>query len=177
MSTAVSFHPPETDLYDEDFYAWTTKTAFLLRENRFSEIDIAHLAEELEDMGKRERRSLKSHIRNVILHLLKWQYQSDKRSPSWRQSIRNGRIEIHELLHDSPSLANLVDQILDDDYPAAQADAVDETGLDENTFPVQCPFTVEASTDHGIFAGIETTTEEKTKEWQKIQVREAGGLK
>lgn len=143
MTTAVPIHSPTTCLYDEDFYDWIRITVSLLRQRRFAEIDIAHLAEELEDMGKRERRSLKSHIRNVILHLLKWQYQSDKRSPSWRQSIRNGRIEIHELLHDSPSLANLVPQILNDEYPTARADAIDETGLIEATFPVQCPFTIE----------------------------------
>ncbi len=147
MSTAVSSPPPETTLYDEDFHVWIAKTAFLLRQKRFAEIDIEHLAEELEDMGKRERRSLKSHIRNVTLHLLKWQHQPDKRSPSWRQSIRNGRIEIHELLDDSPSLANLVEQILDDIYPATRADTIDETGLGEDTFPRQCPFTAEQVLD------------------------------
>ena len=143
MTTAVPIHSPAARLYDEDFYDWTISTALLLRQRRFAEIDIAHLAEELEDMGKRERRSLKSHIRHVTLHLLKWQYQPDKRSPSWRQSIRNGRIEIHELLHDSPSLVSQVPQILEDEYPAARADAIDETGLAEGTFPVKCPFTVE----------------------------------
>ena len=108
MSTAATTPMAETSLYDEDFYEWILTTAALLRQRRFADIDIAHLVEELEDMGKRERRALKSHIRNVILHLLKWRYQPDKRSPSWRQSIRNGRIEIHEILRDSPSLTGFV---------------------------------------------------------------------
>lgn len=147
MSTATSPQQSFACLYDEDLYAWAVTTAALLRQRRFTEVDIEHLAEELEDMGKRERRALESHIRNVILHLLKWRYQSEKRGASWRQSIRNGRIEIQKLLRDSPSLANQVSQIVDDEYPAARADAIDETGLSENIFPVRCPFTAEQIQD------------------------------
>ena len=147
MSAATAPQHVPTTLYDEELYAWAFTTAALVRQRRFLEIDLDHLAEELEDMGKRERRSLKSQMRTVILHLLKWRYQPDKRSPSWRQSIRNGRIEIQELLHDSPSLAGQVPQILDETYPAVRADAVDETGLPEATFPAQCPFTVEQALD------------------------------
>ena len=143
MSTVSSSIHSEPCLYDEDFYAWTITTAELLRQRRFSEIDIAHLAEELEDMGKREHRALESHIRNVTLHLLKWRYQPEKRGTSWRQSIRNGRIEIQKLLRDSPSLASQMPQILEEEYPAARADASDETGLTEDTFPAHCPFTAE----------------------------------
>lgn len=143
MSTAVPLPSPQSESYDADFYAWTRATANLLRQRRFAEIDVAQLAEELEDMGKRERRALESHIRNVTLHLLKWRYQPEKRGASWRQSIRNGRIEIQKLLRDSPSLVSQIPQILDDEYLAARADAIDETGLTEDTFPMQCPFTME----------------------------------
>jgi hypothetical protein len=147
MSTAASMPSAETSLYDADFHDWILTTATLLRQRRFADIDIDHLVEELEDMGKRERRALKSHIRNVILHLLKWRYQPDKRSPSWRQSIRNGRIEIHELLRDSPSLASQVLLMLEEGYSAARADAIDETEISESIFPIQCPFTVEQVQD------------------------------
>jgi len=153
MSTAVHTPHPDSGLYEEDFYSWIVTTIALLRQRRFAEIDTAHLAEELEDMGKRERRSLESHIRNVTLHLLKWGYQSDKRSVSWRQSIRNGRIEIQKLLRDSPSLTSQVSQILDGEYPAARADAVDETGLSEETLPAQCPFTAKQVLDVGFWPG------------------------
>ncbi len=147
MSTAVSTPLPDLSLYDKDFHAWLFQTADLLRQGRLAEVDAAHVAEELEDMGKRERRALESHIRNVTLHLLKWRYQSDKRTPSRRKSIRNGRLEIQSLLKDSPSLTSQPAQMLVNAYPAARADAVDETGLGEEAFPAQCPFTVEQVLD------------------------------
>lgn len=152
MSTAVPLQYPQSDLYDVDFCAWINVTTDLLRQRRFADIDVVHLAEELEDMGKRERRALESHIRNVILHLLKWHYQPEKRGSSWRQSIRNGRIEIQKLLRDSPSLARQLSQFLDDEYPAARADAIDETELTEDTFPTQCPFTAEQLVDAQFWA-------------------------
>ncbi len=151
MSTAAPTRHSDPCLYDEDFYAWAMATAALLRQQRFAEVDIAHLAEELEDMGKRERRALEGHIRNVTLHLLEWRYQPEKRSVSWRQSIRNGRIEIHKLLRDSPSLAGQVPQMLNDEYPPARADAVDETGVSEQTFLAHCPFTAEQVLDVGFW--------------------------
>jgi hypothetical protein len=148
MSTAATKSHSELCLYDEDFYAWTIMTAVLLRQRRFAEVDIVHLAEELEDMGKRERRALESYLRNVTLHLLKWRYQPQKRGASWRQSIRNGRIEIQKLVRDSPSLAEYIAQMLEEEYSAARADAIDETGLSEETFPTHCPFTAEQVLDN-----------------------------
>src|SRR5262245_33342319 len=151
MSTAAPTRHLAPCLYNEDFYAWIRATVELLRQRRFTEIDITHLAEELEDMGKRERRALESYIRNVMLHLLKWRAQPENRGASWRQSIRNGRIEIHKLLRDSPSLGAQVPQMIEDEYPAARADASDETGLTEETFPTQCPFTAEQVLDAGFW--------------------------
>ena len=147
MSTEATTRHVKAGLYDVDFYAWAMRTAGLLRQRRFTEIDIAHLAEELEDMGKRERRALESYLRNVTLHLLKWRYQPEKRDASWRQSIRNGRIEIQKLLRDSPSLTGYIPQMLADEYVAARADAIDETGLSGEIFPIHCPFTVEQVMD------------------------------
>lgn len=151
MSSAVPVRHPDSCLYEEDFYTWVITTVALLRQRRFAEIDSVHLAEELEDIGKRERRELESHIWNVTLHLLKWQYQPERRGVSGRQSIRNERIEIQKLLRDSPSLASQVSQILDREYPAARADALDETGLNEEAFPVPCPFTSEQVLDAGFW--------------------------
>lgn len=133
--------------YEQDFYAWTLRNAELLRQGRFSEIDVEHLAEELEDMGKSERRALESHLRTVVLHLLKWRFQPALRGASWRQSVRNGRIAIRNILRDSPSLARQLPEMLTDEYPAARADAADETGLGEPAFPKVCPFTLEQVLD------------------------------
>jgi len=154
MSTAVSTPLPDPSLYDKDFYAWLFETTALLRQGRYAEVDVAHIVEELEDMGQRERRAVENHIRNVVLHLLKWRYQPDKRGASWRKSIRNGRIEIQELLKDSPSLTRQTAQMLTNKYPAARADAVDETELGEETFPGQCPFTVEQILDAEYWGGV-----------------------
>ncbi len=147
MSTAASPRHSDPCLYDEDFYAWAMTTATLLRQRRFAEIDIAHVAEELEDVGKHERRALESHTRNVTLRLLKWRFQPEGHSVSWRQSIRNGRLEIQKLLRDSPSLTGQIPQMLDDEYPAARADAIDEMGLSEEIFPLHCPFIAEQVLD------------------------------
>jgi hypothetical protein len=137
--------------YEDDYYAWLMTTAEQLRQRRFGDIDIEHIVEELEDTGKREHRALESHIKQVTLHLLKWQYQPTLRCASWSQTIRNGRNEIEKLLRDSPSLTRLLAMMLSNEYPAAKADAVDKTGLGEETFPAVCPFTVEQVVDKGFW--------------------------
>jgi hypothetical protein len=126
--------------YDRDFYAWALRNAELLKMGRFSEVDIKHLVEELEDVGKSERRALESHIRNLLLHLLKWQYQPHLRGSSWRQSIRNARIAVDKIVRESPSLKPFITQAILDEYPNAKADAVDETGLRDDMFPPICPY-------------------------------------
>ena len=133
--------------YQQDFYAWVMQNAALLRQKRFSAIDFEHIAEELEDMGKSEWRALESHLKNVLLHLLKWWSQPTLRGASWRQSIRNGRIAIDKILRDSPSLKSRVQDMVSEEYPNARDDAVDETGLHRNSFPEDCPFSWEQVLD------------------------------
>jgi Domain of unknown function DUF29 len=128
--------------YDQDLVAWALANADLLRNGRLSEIDAAHLAEELEDLGKSERRALCSHIRVLLLHLLKWQFQPGLRGPSWRLSIENARREIQVILEDSPSLSAATQVCLDKEYPTARRSAVIETGLAEDRFPASSPYTV-----------------------------------
>ncbi len=126
--------------YDRDFYAWALHNAQLLSTGRFNEIDIEHLVEELEDVGKSERRALESHIRNLLLHLLKWQYQPHLRGSSWRQSIRNARIAVEKIVKDSPSLRPVIALAVADEYKNAKADAIDETGLRDDVFPSSSPY-------------------------------------
>jgi hypothetical protein len=96
-------------LYDSDFNAWIQQDILLLKESRLNEIDTAHLIEELEDMGKSDKRELKNRLEVLIMHLLKWQYQAEQRSTSWKSSIREHRNELSFLLKDIPSLKNAVD--------------------------------------------------------------------
>jgi hypothetical protein len=129
--------------YDADLVAWALANAALLREGRLSEIDAEHLAEELEDLGKSERRALCSHLRVLVLHLLKWQFQPGLRGPSWRLSIENTRREIQIILEDSPSLKEVTETCLQKEYVLACRNAVIETGLPEEHFPSALPYTVE----------------------------------
>ncbi len=134
--------------YETDFYQWTQQQAALLRQGEFNRIDldVANIAEEIESMGRGQTHSLGSYLHNVIMHLLKWRYQPDRRGTSWRSSIRNGRYQIQRLLKDSPSLKPKVATLIADEYRPARENAADETGLPLATFPDQCPFTVEQIT-------------------------------
>ena len=134
---------PNTPQYDQDFYAWTQSQAALLREEKGVELDYPNLAEEIESLGKRDRRELGSRLQVLVLHLLKWCYQPEGRAQgsSWRRTIRTQRGEIDELLADSPSLRPAVPALLMQRYPRARLEALDETGLPDKTLPLKCPWT------------------------------------
>lgn len=132
-------------LYDRDFYLWIKTTAQHLKEGQFNEIDIPNLIEEIESMGRSEKRELKSGLIVLLMHLLKWQYQPEKRSESWRSTISEQRICIEGLLEDSPSLQPLISEVFDDCYQKARLKASEETGIKLNFFPKESPFTLEES--------------------------------
>jgi len=140
--TPISTAPAKVPLYDQDLSAWAAHNANLLRAGKFSELDIGHLIEELNDMGKSEKRALESYVQNLLMHLLKWQFQPAKRTTSWRQSIKNSRRSMFKILRDNPSLQPLLTQICQEEYPDALGNAAAETSLPENSFPVQCPYSL-----------------------------------
>ncbi len=105
-----------SDTYLADFNSWIDKTAQLLREQRWHEIDVVHLIEEIEDLGKSERRLLSSQLTRLLLHLLKWQYQPQRRSDSWLDSITDARTQIALAIEDSPSLRNYPAEKLEESY-------------------------------------------------------------
>jgi hypothetical protein len=129
--------------YDDDFFAWTMEQARLLREGALSDIDTLNLAEEIESMGKNNRRELGSRLVVLMMHLLKWRYQPNRRSPSWATTVRDQKDEVEELLADSPSLRSVVQDTLATVYARARRKAISETGLPEGAFPADCPFTPE----------------------------------
>ncbi|MGH6718358.1 MAG: DUF29 domain-containing protein, partial [Alphaproteobacteria bacterium] len=112
-------------------------------------IDGPHLAEEIEDLGKSDRRALASHLQNLILHLLKWQYQSEKRNASWVASIRKSRKAAQKLLSESPSLVPALDVLITEEYPDARDAAIVETGLRGQNFPISCPYSTVQLGDPG----------------------------
>jgi hypothetical protein len=132
--------PPDASLYDQDFATWTSETARLLRAHRFDQIDVEHVAEEIEDIGKREKRELRSRLSVLILHLLKWRYQPEKRSPGWQSTIITQRVELEQLFEDSPSLRRTIAASAAKIYPDAVEAACLETALPPSTFPRECPF-------------------------------------
>ncbi|ABW28017.1 DUF29 domain-containing protein [Acaryochloris marina] len=134
-------------LYETDFVKWIDKTAELLKQGKFSELDLENLIEEVESLGRHEKNALRSNLRVLLMHLLKWQYQPSKRSNSWRGTIIEHRIRIQDTLEDSPSLKNFYPQIFDKTYQQARNKAAEETGLPLETFPVESPYTSEQMLD------------------------------
>jgi uncharacterized protein DUF29 len=126
--------------YEEDLCAWSLEQAALLRARRTEGLDWLHLAEEIEWMVGRDRRELKNRLKVVLLHLLKWQVQPARRGASWRKSLRTQRGHIRDLLRESPSLRRLVPELMLEAYADAVKDAVDETGLPADRFPIDCPY-------------------------------------
>ena len=132
--------------YESDFYLWTQQQAGLLRQGLIATVDIENIAEEIESMGKSDRRAIGSFLENILMHLLKWQYQPERRGTSWIESIGNGRSTVDRLLEDSPSLTPQLFTMITVEYRRARKEAARETGLPLTTFPDQCPFTVEQIT-------------------------------
>jgi hypothetical protein len=136
-----------SDLYDEDFILWTEQQATLLRRRAAgelindAELDWRNLAEEIEAVGGNTRRELRHRLARLLQHLLKWHYQPERRSRSWRATIRTQRQEIEDLLADNPSLRARLPEFVAAAYSRARADALDETGLLD--LPQELPFTIE----------------------------------
>jgi hypothetical protein len=135
--------PRNAIAYDEDFFTWTEEQARLLRAGEFSELDIANIAEEMEDMGRSIRRELRNRLSILTMHLLKWQYQPGYHSPSWSGTISEQREQVIDLLDESPSLKPVLAQNLTKIYRLAVSKAMRDTGLPKATFPTDCPFTPE----------------------------------
>jgi hypothetical protein len=129
--------------YEDDYYAWTVEQARLLRGGELSAIDVANIAEEIESMGRGDRRELQSRLVVLTMHLLKWRFQPAARSRSWSATIEEQRLQIEQVFVESPSLRPLSGAMLAQAYTIARARAIAETGLADHTFPPSCPFTLD----------------------------------
>lgn len=138
-------------LYDRDFYAWANEQAALLRAGKLDAADIAHIAEEIESMGRTEKRELVNRLAVLLAHLLKWRYQPEHRGSSWEATIRVQRISLARHIKDNPSLKASLPEALADAYEIALIEAAAETGLPEATFPAECPWPFGQSMDPGFW--------------------------
>ena len=136
-------------LYEQDFYAWVEQTAELLRLQHWDTLDLEHLIEEVVDLGKSQQRALQSALRLVLSHLLKWKYQPERRSHSWQVTITGERLNIDELLQESPSLRRFLNDAewINTIYQRARREAMVETSLSEDNFAIVSPFSVDEILD------------------------------
>lgn len=134
-------------LYRTDFYAWTKTQAALLQAEEFENLDLPNLIEELEAMGTSQRNEVISRLKVLLMHLLKWQFQADHRSRSWRNTINVQRWDLEAVLEDNPSLRRELPECIAKAYPRARREAIQETGLLRSPWPDTCPWTIEQILD------------------------------
>ncbi len=141
--------PKPDDLYERDFYAWTQEQAAKLRARGHNAIDWENVAEEIASLGRSDRREIRNRLAVVIMHLLKWRHQPEKRSASWKRTLIEQRRQLNNLLRESPSLRSFPASIVPEDYEFIRSTAADETGLEFSEFPDECPFSIEEILDAG----------------------------
>lgn len=131
-----------TITYDSDFYGWTQQQVALLKGGRFDAIDLDNLVAEIEAMGRQEREQLINRLGILIGHLLKWRYQPSMRCNSWVGTIREQRRRIQRLLKQNPSFQPFLEEAFLEAYPDGRDLAIQDTNLDDSTFPEECPFSL-----------------------------------
>ena len=152
-----------SELYELDFYAWTQQQATLLREKKWSDLDIQNLVEEIESLGRQERRELKNRLTVLLAHLLKWEFQPGNRSRSWLATIREQRTQVLQLLAENPSLQPYLPEALENVYQSGLNLAVGETSLSYRVFPKKCCYSLKQILNSEFLPGQEP---ESSEEWE-----------
>lgn len=134
-------------LYEKDYHLWLQETVQLLQDGKLHDLDIPNLIEEIEDMGKSQRKAVKSNLKIIFVHLLKYKYQPEKRSNSWLSTLFEHRDRLAEDFTESPSLKTFFREIFEECYQKARKKASIETGLSLENFPLKCTFTPEQVLD------------------------------
>lgn len=130
-------------LYNQDFAKWVKTTVEQLKHQQWEQIDLENLVNEVEGLTKQEQRELRNYLKLLLWHILKWQYQPQKRSRSWEVTIEQAQEEITDILEDSPSLKQYLEDSFEAVYQQARSKAKKETGLALSTFPEAPPMTLE----------------------------------
>jgi hypothetical protein len=143
LNQGINMDTMPQNLYETDFNLWIEQTTKQLVNGNLQEIDLKNLIEEIESMGKNNKREIKSRLIKLLMHLLKYKYQPEKQTRSWISTINTQRNEINLVLEDSPSLKLYFKENLSDCYQKARIDASSETKIPLENFPEDCPFTQE----------------------------------
>jgi hypothetical protein len=138
-------------LYETDFVQWLDRTAQLLKERRFDELELEKLVEEIEALNQSEKQVLESSLESLLIHLLKWHYQPGHRARMWQVTIQEQRQQIAKLLKDSPSLKNYILNRYKACYMRARQQADKETVIFLQTFPEECPYSMADILNPGFF--------------------------
>jgi len=144
-------------LYETDFWAWTQEQANFLRHCQWNQLDLPNLIEEIESLGRKERKELRNRLSILIGHLLKWEYQPEQRSRSWLATIRVQRRETRTLLSENPSLKPYLEEALQNAYTNGRDLASGETNLPLSTFPNECLYTLEEILSDHFYPGEPVT--------------------
>jgi len=130
--------------YEQDFLKWTQQQADYLKKGCWSELDVKNLIEELESLGRSEQKEISSYFQVLLIHLLKCEYQPEKRTSSWNHTLSNCRDKIQDCLEDTPSLQRFLQdsEWIDKYYRRARRDAAKETQKPLETFPAKCPYAI-----------------------------------
>jgi hypothetical protein len=140
IQLAPAERPPAAEYWD-DFYSWLMEQAAHVRAGRWEALDRENLAEEIESLGREQFNKLESALRVLMMHMLKWDHQPQRRGRSWMLSIKGQRLDLEDVLADNPGLKPRTPEATVRAYRKARIQAAKETGLDENTFPEACPYT------------------------------------
>jgi hypothetical protein len=130
-------------LYETDFAEWSDQMAKLLREGRFDQVDLENVAEEIESLGRSERKAVRSQLQRLMMHTVKQQIQPDRDGTSWQRSIREARQALLDDIEESPSLRTHLQKNMQKLYKRAVEEALIETSLDYSSLPRECPWTLD----------------------------------
>ncbi|TPL89599.1 DUF29 domain-containing protein [Mesorhizobium sp. B2-3-14] len=158
------FRKQQLTPYEADYAQWCAEQGALLREGRLSDLDRDNLAEEIESLGRSDKREIASRLGTLLLHLLKWEFQPERRKTGWLLTIREQRFQIEDLLDESPSLKAYPGQRLGREFKIARLKAADETGLREGNFPADCPYSIREILDYDYFPGTPWSSDQLIRE-------------
>jgi uncharacterized protein DUF29 len=158
------FRKQQLTPYEADYAQWCAEQGALLREGRLSDLDRENLAEEIESLGRSDKREIESRLGTLLLHLLKWQFQAERRKTGWLLTIREQRHQIKKLINESPSLKTYPSKQLASEFEFARLRAANETGLPEKDFPADCPYPISDVLNRDFFPGAPWSSEQLIRE-------------